>query len=429
MQEFTPAMTEVRKVSLLASELQGSEIIQLAGEIREKVSAGAEIYNFTVGDFDPAIFPIPAPLLESITKAYRDGHTNYPASNGIDALRKTLAAYIRKHQGLDYSPDEFLIASGGRPLIYSAFQAIIDPGEKVVFPVPSWNNNHYTTLTRGVQVPVETTPEQNFMPTAADLASHMADAAMIALCSPLNPTGTVFTESELRKICDLILAENKRREGNRKPLYLIYDQIYWQLCFGNTKHFDPVSLLPEMKPYTIYIDGISKVYAATGVRVGWGFGPKHIMDKMKSILGHVGAWAPKPEQVGTAEFMAHATHSDSFLLPFKEELHKRLEKLYTGFKELEQKGFPVQAIAPQAALYLTVKVELIGKIRPDGKKISSVRDTTQYLLEEAGLAMVPFSAFGGSSNNPWYRISVGTARTAEIPVVFDKLQSAIKKLQ
>ncbi len=429
MQELTPAMTEVRKISLLASELQGSEIIQLAGEIREKVAAGAEIYNFTVGDFDPAIFPIPVQLREGIEKAYRDGHTNYPASNGIESLRKTLSAYIKKHQGLDYSPDEYLVASGGRPLIYSAFQAILDPGEKVVFPVPSWNNNHYTTLTRGVQVPVETTPEQNFMPTAADLVPHIADAAIIALCSPLNPTGTVFAESELRKICEMILAENTRREGKRKPLYLIYDQIYWQLCFGNTKHFDPVSLLPEMKAYTIYIDGISKVYAATGVRVGWAFGPKLIMDKMKSILGHVGAWAPKPEQVGTAAFMAHATNSDSFLVPFKAQLHQRLEKLYAGFKALEEHGYPVQAIAPQAALYLTVKVELIGKIRPDGKKIDSVRDTTQYLLEEAGLAMVPFSAFGGSSSNPWYRLSVGTAHTEEIPVVFEKLQSAIKKLQ
>ncbi len=429
MHHTNPTEKEVRKISILASELQGSEIIKLAGDIRDKVAAGAEIFNFTIGDFDPDIFPIPEPLLDSIEKAYRLGYTNYPASNGIEVLRKTLASFIKSSQGLDYTPNEYLIGSGGRPLIYSAYQALLDPGEKAVFPVPSWNNNHYATLSRGVQVAVQTTPEQNFMPTAADLAPHLSDAGILALCSPLNPTGTVFSESELRKICELILEENEKRKGKRKPLYLIYDQIYWQLCFGETKHCDPVSLLPEMKPYTIYIDGISKAYAATGVRVGWAFGPQPVIDKMKAILGHVGAWAPKPEQVATAEFMGNYGFTDDFLTHFKGRLHSRLEKLYEGFKQLEAQGYPVSAIAPQAAIYLAVKVDLRGKSMSDGKIITTVRDTTEYLLNEANLALVPFTAFGGNDGNPWYRLSVGTARTAEIPTIFEKLKAAIKKLK
>jgi aspartate aminotransferase len=422
-------LAEVRKVSTLAGELKGSEIIKLAGEIRERMAKGEQVYNFTIGDFDPALFPIPELLKEEIYKAYNDGHTNYPPSEGIGALRQVLSKYIGKHQGIAYSPEEFVIAGGGRPLIYAAYQAILDPDEHAVFPVPSWNNNHYATLTRGMQVAVETTPEQNFMPTAADLEPHLAKAGILALCSPLNPTGTAFGKEALLEICHLVLRENHRREGVQKPLYLLYDQIYWQLCFGDTVHYDPVSLLPELKPYTIYIDGISKSYAATGVRVGWAFGPRTVIDKMKSILGHMGAWAPKPEQVATARFMEQSDASAAYLTQIKSRLHERLEGFYRGFEALAAEGWPVAAIAPQAALYLTVKIDLRGKVKPDGTPIATVADTTGYLLSAAGLAVVPFTAFGASSGNPWYRLSVGTARTEEIATLFAKLRSALETLR
>ncbi len=417
-----------RKVSLLATELQGSEIIKLAGDIREKIAAGAKIYNYTIGDFDPVIFPIPAALLKGIEKAYQDGQTNYPPSNGIEPLRATLAGFIEKYQGLSYHKDEFLIAGGGRPLIYAAYQALLDPDEDAIFPVPSWNNNHYTTLTRGNQVAVETQPGQNFMPTAKDLEKYISNAGVIALCSPLNPTGTVFTAEELSGICDLIVSENEKRDGNRKPVYLIFDQIYWQLCFGDTKHVDPVSLNEKMRPYTIFIDGISKAFAATGVRVGWAFGPKPVIDKMKSILGHVGAWAPKPEQVAVSSFMSHPESLESYMESFKSEIHERLIKFYNGFRELKSAGLPVDAIAPQAAIYLTVKIDLDGLNLPDNTPLQNVKQATAYLLDAAGLALVPFSAFGSNASSPWYRLSVGTAKIDEIPAVMKKLRTAIEQL-
>lgn len=429
MRDVKAAAAGYNLVSQLASELQGSEIIKLAGEIRKKLAAGQEMYNFTIGDFDPAVFPIPEELAGHIEAAYREGITNYPESSGIAALRNTLSQFVSADQGLVYTPDEFLIASGGRPLIYAVYQAVLDPGEKAVFPVPSWNNNHYTTLTRGQQVAVVTGVENNFMPTASDLEPHISDAGIVALCSPLNPTGTVFNKEALRSICELIADENERRKGRRKPLYLIYDQIYSQLCFGETVHVNPVEIVPAMRDYTIFIDGISKVYAATGVRVGWAFGPQNIIDKMKAILGHMGAWAPHPEQVATARFMADKERSDEFLAVFKERLHRRLNLFYEGFSKLEARGFPVRAITPQAAIYLTVMVDLRGYTLPNGATLQTVRDTTQYLLDQAGLAIVPFSAFGADADTPWYRISVGTARTEEIPVVFTKLKSAIEQLK
>lgn len=167
--ENTTTGIELRKTSQLASELKGSEIIKLAGEIKEKIKAGQTIHNFTIGDFDSSIFPIPEFLENEIINAYKSKQTNYPASNGILKLRESLSAFIANYQGLKYSPDEFLIAAGGRPLIYAAYQAILDPGESALFPVPSWNNNHYVTFTRSNQIAVAASAENNFMPTAADL--------------------------------------------------------------------------------------------------------------------------------------------------------------------------------------------------------------------------------------------------------------------
>ena len=138
------------RVSKKAAALVGSEIIKLAGEINALKASGAEIYNLTIGDFNPSIFPIPTPLFEGIQQAYRDGETNYPPSNGLAPLRESLSGYIADHQGLQYEADEFLVAGGARPLIYATYQALIDPEDKVVFPIPSWNNNHYTHLSDGI---------------------------------------------------------------------------------------------------------------------------------------------------------------------------------------------------------------------------------------------------------------------------------------
>ena len=415
----------------MAETLIGSEIIKLAGEINEKIKQGEKIYNFTIGDFDPSLFPIPTELTDAIIEAYQNGHTNYPAANGIAELRNSVAAFIKKRQGLEYNPnDEVLIAGGARPLIYAVYQTILDPQDKVIFPVPSWNNNHYCHLTRAQQIVIETTPETNFMPTAAMIAPHIKEAALLALCSPLNPTGTVFSKDALQEICDLVLAENIRREQEGvKPLYVMYDQIYWVLTYGNTQHFDPVSLCPQLRPYTIFIDGLSKAFAATGVRVGWTVGPKFIVEKMKSILSHIGAWAAKAEQVASAVYLDQDVNVDAYLVTIKSELELRLQTIYNGLITLKNKGFDVDAIAPQAAIYLTVQFNLKGKTTPEGKLLASTADITSYLLEESKLAIVPFYAFGASKDSTWYRLSVGTCPTEEIETMLNRLENSLSRLK
>ncbi len=418
-----------QKVSEMAENLVGSEIIKLAGEVKEKIKQGEKIYNLTIGDFNPKIFPIPTELKQEIISAYQNDETNYPAANGVLELRESVSRYLHTRAGLEYDADQVLISGGARPLIYAAYQTILDPEDTVLFPVPSWNNNHYSHLTRAKQILIEATAENNFMPTAADIKPHISEANLIALCSPLNPTGTVFTEEGLAEICDLVLEENKKRGSSKKPVYLMFDQIYWQLTHGETRHFDPVSINSDMKNYTIYIDGISKAFAATGVRVGWAFGPVKLINKMKAILSHVGAWSPKAEQVATARYLDKDDATDEYLFKIKNDISKRLNAFHDGFTALKNEDFEVDSIPPQAAMYLTVRFNLTGKTTQDGKTLESIPDVTQYLLDEAGLAIVPFYAFGASRKSTWYRLSVGTSVYEEIDELFSKLKEALAKLK
>jgi aspartate aminotransferase len=435
------------KLSQLAETLIGSEIVKLGGEIREKIRRGEKIYNFTVGDFDPAIFPIPKELEDGIIDAYRRHFTNYPAAEGNLDLRESIAVFLKDREELTYSPAEILVASGGRPLIYSVFRTLVDKGDKVIYPVPSWNNNHYTHLNGGEHVVIEATAENNFMPTADALRPHVASAALLCLCSPQNPTGTTISRKDLSAICELVLEENARRGEGEKKLYVLYDQMYWQLTYGSIQHFNPVSLYPAMREYTVFIDAISKSFAATGVRIGWAFGPAEIMKKMNAIMSHLGCWAPMAEQKATAVFLLQKEAIDRYLTGFRAAVAERLHRIHDGLIALKKEGFSVDVLAPEAAIYLAIKIDLTGmhkrseghgrggarddtqtKSMPDGVLLKDQAEVTSYLLNVAGLAVVPFSAFGASKASPWYRLSVGTCKLEDIPEMFRKLREAMEKL-
>jgi len=417
------------KLSHLSETLIGSEIVKLGNAISERVRLGEKIYNFTIGDFNPSIFPIPQELENEIIDAYKHNFTNYPPADGIPELRNAVSTFLKEREGIEYANNEILIAAGGRPLIYTIFKAIVDKGDKVIYAVPSWNNNHYVHMNEAEHCLIEATPENNFMPLAKDIAPHLAGATLLCLCSPQNPTGTTFSQEELEKICDLVLEENKKRGEGDKKLYVLYDQMYWTLTFGNIQHFNPISLRPEMKEYTVFVDGISKVFAATGVRVGWSLGPAFIIGKMKAILSHIGAWAPMAEQKATAKYLLQSENVDRYLVHFKAEIEERLRRIYQGFINLKNEGFSVDAVSPQAAIYLTIKFDLAGKTIKDGKKLETQSDVTDYLLSQAKLAVVPFYAFGAEKHSPWYRLSVGTCVKDEIDEMLGKLKEALQKLK
>jgi aspartate aminotransferase len=409
-------------LSDLARGVVGSEILRIAAEIRAAKAKGAQICNLTVGDFDPSQFPAPTALLDGLRAALDAGETNYPPSDGVVALREAVAAYYGKHLGLSYPVESVLITGGARPLLYGSYRTVLDPGDAAVYPVPSWNNNHYSYLcgARAVEIPVRA--EANFFPTPDDLRPHLAKARLLLINSPLNPTGTVIDPAVLQKISELVVEENRRRAragGDAgKALWLCYDQVYWQLLFGGAKHVTPPEVCADVAPYTIILDAASKSFAATGLRVGWAVMPPAARQRMADILGHVGAWAPRPEQVAMAALLADDAAVSSYLVGQRTRVQERLDRLAAGFAAMRAGGTAVEVIAPQGAIYLSVRFPIHGQTNEAIRRL---------LLERAGFAVVPFQAFGLREDSGWFRISVGAVSLAEIDAALPRVAAALPR--
>ncbi|HWF43268.1 MAG TPA: aminotransferase class I/II-fold pyridoxal phosphate-dependent enzyme [Candidatus Kapabacteria bacterium] len=418
----------ISAASQMAGGLIGSEILKIAADIRTMVAEGHTICNLTVGDFNSKYFPIPTTFRKSIEAALDAGETNYPPSDGMLQLRKAVKSFYERRLGLDYPLESFIITSGARPAIYATYQTLIDEGDKVVYPIPSWNNNHYCQISRATSESVICRPEDAFLPTREILEGSLSDAKLLSLCSPLNPTGTAFTQEALEGICDLVMEENAARESSDRPLFIMYDQVYWMLTFGDTVHYNPVSLRPELAPYTIFVDGISKAFAATGVRVGWTVAPPDIAGAMSNILGHIGAWAPRAEQIATAALLLDDDVIDGYHRHMISEIESRLNLLFDGIRELGEDGFPASAIPPMGAIYLTAQFDLIGRRTPNGTTLKTNEDIRKYLLASARLAVVPFQAFGSKEETGWFRLSVGAVSIDEIGEMLPRLRKALESL-
>lgn len=417
----TAVLQDETALSQLAQGLIGSEILRISAEINALKATGKEICNLTVGDFSPTEFRIPARLQALIEEALAAGQTNYPPSDGVLELRKAVVQFYRDGLNLDYGIESCLIAGGSRPIIFAAYAAVVDPGDKVIYPVPSWNNNHYTYLMRGVPVEIVVGPETNFLPTAEQLRPHISDARLLCICTPLNPTGTVMAREEVAAVAQLVVDENQRRAATgAKPLFILWDQVYWQLTFGDSKHYAPPQLVPESKPWTIFVDGISKAFAATGLRVGWTVAPPYVTARMRDILGHVGAWAPKAEQLAVAKFLGEPHEIAAFAEHMHHEMQLRLDLLHDGIEAMRRDGLPARAIAPQGAIYLSVQFDLIGK-----RGIRTNDEIRKLLLSEAGFAIVPFQAFGSKREDGWFRLSAGAVSPADIEAGLARVRNVL----
>jgi aspartate aminotransferase len=407
-------------VSQMAQTLIGSEVLRIAAEINAIKASGRKVLNFTVGDFDPAYFPIPEGLKSRIQEALAQGQTNYPPSSGVMALRESVSRFYNRELGLHTKASQILVAGGARPLIYSIFTTLLDPGDTVIYPVPSWNNNHYTHLARAKGAPIICSRENGFLPTAREIAPLAGEARLLCLNSPLNPTGTAFTKPALSEICALVIGENKKRKAaGARPLYVMYDQIYWMNTHGGAKHYNPVELAPEMEPYTLFVDGISKYFCSTGLRVGWSLIPESLMGTFSSVLGHIGAWAPKPEQVATAQFIDDTRAVKNFVNETNKKLESRLLPLFEGVQKLKAEGLPIDAVKPEGAIYLSLHLP--------SRNGASNEQTRHALLQEASVAVVPFQAFGLKEESGWFRMSVGAVAQEEIAPTVEALKSFVLK--
>jgi aspartate aminotransferase len=411
-------------LSQLAQGIIGSEILKVSGQVRALIDAGREVCNLTVGDFSPKEFRIPAALEREIVDALHRGETNYPPSDGVKEMRAAVVRLYDEQLGLKLSIDNTVIAGGARPIIFAAYAAVVDPGDKVVYPIPSWNNNHYTYLTRGVPVELAVGPETNFLPTAELLRPHVRDARMICICTPLNPTGTVMAKEEVAAIAQLVVDENARRAAaGERPLFLLWDQIYWQLTFGAFHHYAPPQLVPESAQWTIFVDGASKAFAATGLRVGWAVAPPYVIARMRDILGHVGAWAPRAEQVAVARFLGMRDEVAAYHETMIAGLRERLDLLHDGIEAMRRDGIPARAIDPQGAIYLSAQFDLVGHAG-----ITTNEQIRKLLLDRAGFAVVAFQAFGLKKETGWFRLSAGAVSPDDIRNGLARVRRALETL-
>jgi len=417
------------RVSSMATGIVGSEILKIAADIRALAATGRKVTNLTVGDFDPKQFQIPESLRKGIVDAYDAHETNYPPSNGMPELRAAVQRFYARDLGLELPIESFLICGGARPVIYGVYRAVVDPGDVVVYPVPSWNNNHYIHMSGARGVQVKCGPETRFLPTPESLLATLGEARLLCLNSPLNPTGTALSKDMLRGISEAVVAENaKRAARGEKPVYVMYDHIYWMLTAEGTTHVTPLELVPEMARYTIFVDGISKAFAATGVRVGWAVGPVDVIDRMSSILGHVGAWAPRAEQLATAKMLDDAADIGAYVSGLRQGIVSRLTALHTGFQSLKAQGLPVDSLSPEGAIYLTVQLAPFGKKTKDGSVLSTNEDVRRYLLDAAGVGIVPFQAFGYPEDNGWFRLSVGAVSLRDAEECVPRIGEALRAL-
>jgi aspartate aminotransferase len=306
---------------------------------------------------------------------------------------------------------------------------VVNPGDKVLYSVPSWQNDAYSTLTEAESIVIEASADTGFQPTLAQFRPHLGEAAMICICSPGNPTGTVMSERQLREILEAVVAENRSREAaGRRPMFILHDQMYGALVSRGQKHFFPAALVPECARWLISADGVSKAYAGTGLRVGWMLVAPAVGARIRDLLSHAGAWAPKAEQGAVAAFLNDPDAIAEYRAEMDARLAERLGAMHAGFVALRSEGYPVDSINPQGAIYFSARLALHGG-RLDGNTLATDEDIRRALLERAGAAVVPFQAFGVPGNTGWFRLSAGAVSLDEIRELFPRLKTMLDSIE
>jgi aspartate aminotransferase len=186
----------------------------------------------------------------------------------------------------------------------------------------------------------------------------------------------------------------------------------------------PVALVPESAPWVITLDGISKCFAATGLRVGWVLAAPSLTARMKDLVGHMGAWAPRPEQIALARFLSDGEAVGEFQRSMNERVRERLDALFAGFEAMRADGYPVECVSPEGAIYLSLRLRLNGRV-VGGRRLDTNEQIRELLLDRAGLAVVPFQAFGLPDETGWFRLSVGAVSMEDIEQVFPRLRELL----
>jgi aspartate aminotransferase len=369
---------------------------------------GADVVSLGAGEPD---FDTPEHIKAAAKQALDRGATKYTAVEGTPELRRAVAAWFARAHGFDVSPQEVMVSAGAKQVIFNAFHALLDPGDQVVLPAPCWvSYAEIAKLAGAIPVPVLARAEHAFLADPDAIARAITPATrMIVLCSPSNPTGAVYDEATLRAIADLAV---------RHDLWLVTDDIYRGLCYGGARFVQPATFSAEVRKRTIIVDGVSKSYAMTGWRIGFALAAPEIIAGMATLQGQS---TTNAAAVSQAAALAAVTGPDDDLERMRVEFDRRRLAMLAGLRAIAG----VTCVEPRGAFYAFPDVSsFLGLRAPGGQVIQDDVALSDYLLDEARVAVVPGSAFFAPGH---IRLSYATSQ-ANIDKGLARIATALGKL-
>ncbi|MBX8546399.1 aminotransferase class I/II-fold pyridoxal phosphate-dependent enzyme [Pseudomonas cichorii] len=373
----------VQRVSLSANAAAKSRATALR-------DAGVDILDLTTGEPD---FDTPEHIKQAAFKAIAAGATKYTPTPGVRALREAVQAKLQRENALDYPLASIVIANGAKQIIFNAFAATLDDGDEVLVPVPYWPSfPDSVRFNGGEPVFIECGLEQGCKLTPEQLERHIGERTRwLILNGPGNPSGAVYSESELLALADVL---------RRHPHVLVLlDELYEHIRFDGQPVQSLLNVAPDLQPRCLLVGGVSKTYAMTGWRIGFGAGPQELTTAMTVVQSQSTSGA---SSVGQAAALAAFEGGLGFLPQHVAAYHQRRDLLVETLSSVDG----LEVLVPQGGFFVFVRCAgLLGRYRPDGQRLENDADVVAWLLE-SGVAGVAGSAYGLS---PWFRLSIATA--------------------
>ena len=379
------------KLSSRLAEVRVSPTVAISARAQELKAEGRDIITLAAGEPD---FDTPQHIRDAAKRAIDRGETRYTAAEGIPELREAVAVKFKRDNGLDYSPDQVLIGVGGKQVIFNAMMATLEAGSEVIIPAPYWvSYPDIVLLCGGKPVFVNTKPEEGFRLTPDALEQVITpQTRWLLLNSPSNPTGVMYSREDLSGLGTVLKRHSE--------VLVLTDDIYETLTYGQVEFQTIASVVPELHEHTLTMNGVSKSYAMTGWRIGYGAGPKPLMAAMKKIQGQstyhpctIAQWAAVEALNGPQDVL------EEMLATFTRRRNQTLDALNaTG---------GINCVPPDGAFYIFASVEAhLGCRAPNGTVMQEDSDWVLALMEDQGVAVVPGSAFGTPG---YFRLSFATA--------------------
>ncbi len=376
------------------NRVKPSATMAVVQKARDLTAAGRSVISLGAGEPD---FDTPENIKAAAIEAINRGETKYTPVPGIVPLREAIVQKFKRENNLDYTAAQVIVGTGGKQILYNAFAATMNAGDEVIIPAPYWvSYPEMVAINGGEPVTVETKQENGFKLTAAELeAAITPKTKWLLLNSPSNPSGAAYTFDEIKALTDVLL--------KHEHVWVLTDDMYEHLCYGDFKFATPVEVEPKLKDRTLTMNGVSKAYAMTGWRIGYAAGPLPLIKAMDMIQGQQTSGACSIAQWAAVEAL---NGPQDFIDERRKIFEQRRDLVVSMLNQAKGLNCPV----PEGAFYVYPSCAgTIGKTAPSGKKIESDVDFVSELLEAEGVAVVQGSAFGLGPN---FRISYATSTEA-----------------